>query len=84
MEIYWLLVKEYGLMIVNTASKNELLEMYSCIVSERVSVINREMFLASKPEESYSSYLDKIIKVKTTVISDFEKSEIEDIFKEVQ
>ena len=83
MEIYWLLVKEYGLMIVNTASKNELLEMYSCIVSERVSVI-REMFLASKPEESYSSYLDKITKVKTTVISDFEKSEIEDIFKEVQ
>ena len=84
MQIYWLLVKEYGLMLVNTVGITELLEMYSCLISERVCIVNREMYLASKPEESYISYLDKIKQINTVVISDFEKSEIEEMFKEVR
>ena len=84
MQIYWLFVKEYGLVLVNTVSTTELLEMYSCLISERICIVNREMYLASKPEENYISYLDKIKKIKTVVISDFEKSEIEEVFKEVR
>lgn len=84
LQIYWLLVKEYGLMVVNMASIEELLEMYSCIASERACVVNREMYLSNKPEVSYIDYLDKIIRINTLVISDFEKDELEEAFKEVQ
>lgn len=70
-------------MVVNMASIEELLEMYSCIASERACVVNREMYLSNKPEVSYIDYLDKIIRINTLVISDFEKDELEEAFKEV-
>ena len=41
------------------------------------------MYFAMKPEESYIDYLNKIIKVKNVVISDFEKSEIKEVFEGV-
>lgn len=82
-DIYWLLVREYGYLLVNSASIPELIEMYSMLIKERTSVIHREMFLATKPQESYIDYLDKIYKVKNVVISDFEKSEIEEVFEGV-
>ncbi len=83
LDLYWLLVKEYGFMLVNSASHKELLEMYSCIASERACVVTREMYMSSKPEESYVEYLNKV-KRMSVIISDFEKSEIEEIFKEVK
>lgn len=58
--------------------------MYIMLVKERSSVIYREMYLASKPQESYIEYLNKILRVKSTVISDFEKSEITEVFGEVE
>ena len=58
--------------------------MYSMLVKERSSVIHREMYLASKPQESYVEYLNKILRVNNIVISDFEKSEIEEAFREVE
>ena len=58
--------------------------MYSMLVKERSSVIYREMYLVSKPQESYVEYLNKILRVNNIVISDFEKSEIEEVFREVE
>lgn len=83
-DIYWLLVREYGYVLVNTAEIRDLIEMYIMLVKERSSVIYREMYLASKPQESYIEYLNKILRVKSTVISDFEKSEITEVFGEVE
>lgn len=83
-DIYWLLVREYGYVLVNTAKIRDLIEMYIMLVKERSSVIYREMYLASKPQESYIEYLNKILRVKSTVISDFEKSEITEVFGEVE
>ncbi len=83
-DIYWLLVREYGYVLVNTAEIRDLIEMYIMLVKERSSVIYREMYLASKPQESYIEYLNKILRVKSTVISDFEKLEITEVFGEVE
>lgn len=58
--------------------------MYSMLVKERSCVIYREMYLASKPQESYVEYLNKILRVNNIVISDFEKSEITEVFGEVE
>ena len=69
-------------MLVNSASHKELLEIYSCIARERACVVTREMYMAMKPEETYIEYLNKV-KRMSVIISDFEKSEIEEIFKEV-
>ena len=82
-DIYWLLVREYGRELVNDAEIKELIEMYTMLVKERSCNIHREMYFAMKPEESYIDYLNKIIKVKNVVISDFEKSEIEEVFEGV-
>lgn len=82
-DIYWLLVREYGRELVNDAEIKELIEMYTMLVKERSCSIHREMYFAMKPEESYIDYLNKIIKVKNVVISDFEKSEIEEVFEGV-
>ena len=54
------------------------------LVKERSCVIYREMYLACKPQESYVEYLNKILRVNNVVISDFEKSEIEEVFREVE
>jgi len=71
-------------LLVNTAEIRDLIEMYSMLVKERSCVIYREMYLASKPQESYVEYLNKILRVNNIVISDFEKSEITEVFGEVE